>query len=310
VIYLLDQRRNDLTLRYLSAQRDYNAARQEALQNQVRYEAATRQISAAVDPDERAKLRQEMNMLQSGYTQSLSKVNAYQLELNDIKKSQDFLTSNNKALLNQNQDLQKNLNNLTAERDKLRSELASASAPKPADPALVRRNEELQARLADATDEINRLRAAPVPQRPAAVRPTFIVLPQDSVLRLSAAPFSGNVALGVGNVHDDLARRVAVYIWTADGKTPLPEAFSGSETRARKALGRALDKERCSDDGTASRSCFEVRRIDTILGHQQVGRFTLGGLPYEIRATGWSSHVSGYPDSIALAIYPVAQAAR
>jgi conflict system STAND superfamily ATPase len=303
---------NRVTSNFLSVQAAYSAAQRETSEARTKYEVASHQLDQlkGADPAEQARLRTELETLHRSYidSQNISQnaANAYQREISDLRRNQDIATSDHNALLNRIQDLQKNLNTVTAERDKLRSELASAS--KPADPAPVRRNEDLQAQLTAATAELNRLRASSVTQRPTAVRPTFIVLPQYSVLYLPA-PFAGNVALGVGNVPDELAQRVGVYIWTNDGKTPLPEAFSGDEKRARRALGR-LDKPGCSGGGTEARSCFEVRRIDAILGHQQVGRFTLGGLSYEVRATGWSSHVSGYKDSISLAIYPVAQAAR
>jgi hypothetical protein len=309
-----NNQRNDLkvkrvTAKYLSIQAAYSAAKRKASEDLAKYEATNRQLDQlkAADPVEKARLRQELETLRRSYTDSQNAANTYQNQITDLRKNQDLTASDHNALLNRIQELQKNLNAITNERDKLRSE-ASASAPKPADPALVRRNEELQTQITAMTAELNRLRASPAAQRPTAVRPTFIVLSQYSVLYLPA-PFVGNVALGVGNVPDELAQRVGIYIWTNDGKTPLPEAFSGDEKRARKALGR-LDKPGCSGGGTEARSCFEVRRIDAILGHQQVGRFTLGGLSYEARATGWSSHVSGYKDSISLAIYPVSQAAR
>lgn len=293
-----------LTHKYLSTQVLYGEARKKALEALAKYQEAARQLSTA-DPAEKARLRQELETLRSSYTESQNTANTYQNQINDLRKNQDLATSDHKALVSRIQDLQKQLDTVTAQHDRLRYQQASAAPV---------RNEDLQAQLTAATAEITRLRAerdaaisrsqAPVQQRPAAVRPVFMVLRQYSVVRPSAAPFAGNVAIGLGDVPDDLARRLGVYIWTADGKTPLPETFREDERRAKRVLGRSLDRQGCSGDGTQARSCYEVRRIDTILGNQSAGSFTFGGSRYEIRVTGWSSHVTGYPDSISLALYP------
>jgi hypothetical protein len=294
-----------LTQKYLRLQVLYSEAQKKASDDLAKYLAkyqeAVRQLNTA-DPAEKARLRQELETLRIGYTDSQNAANAYQNEISALRKNQDLATSDHNALLNRIQDLQKNLNTITAERDKLRSEQASAS--KPADPALARRNEELQTQLTATTAELNRLRASPVQTRAAAVRPVFLVLRQYSVVHLAAAPFAGNVAIGVGDVPDNLAQHLGIYIWTTDGRTPLPERCSDNESCAKRALGRSMERQGCGGKGTEARSCYEVRRIDTILGNQPAGTFSFGGSRYEIRVTGWSSHLSGYKDSLSLALYP------
>src|SRR5262249_3274559 len=156
--------------------------------------------------------------------------------------------------------------------------------------------------------ELNRLRASAV-QRPAAVRPVFLALKQYNIVHLAEAPFDGKVAIGAGDISDDLTEHLGIYIWTTDGRSSLPECSDkvNDEKNKRctqKVLGRALDKKGCDDKRAEASYCYDVRRIDAILGNKSAGTFAFGGSRYEIRVTGWSSHVSGYRDSISLALYP------
>lgn len=316
-----NNQRNEATVKrvtdkFLSAQAAYSAARRKESEALKKYEAASRQLDQikAAAPAEQARLSQEIETLHRSYIDSQnasqSAASAYQREISDLHRNQDLATSDHSTLLNRIQDLQRNLNAVTAERDRIRSD---ASAAKPADPTLLRRNEELQTQLTAMTAELTRLRASA--QRPTAASPVFQVLRPYNVVHLDTAPFAGKVAIGTGNFPDSLTEHLGIYIWTTDGRSPLPQRCSDekegkNKNCAKRALGKALDKQGCRGGGADGRSCYEVRRIDTILGRQQVGRFTFGGAPYEIRATGWSSQVGGQQDSISLAIYPVPQAAR
>jgi hypothetical protein len=137
-------------------------------------------------------------------------------------------------------------------------------------------------------------------------------LPENSVLYLSAAPFAGNVAVGVGKVHHEPSSSVRVYVWTANGKTPLPPAFHDDKKLAKKIIEplEKRDQSDCIADGPEGRSCYRVQLGAILSGKQPAGRFTFGGTRYEISFTGWSADISGYPDSLSLALYAGAPAAR
>src|SRR5262249_19916996 len=179
----------------------YNAAQQEASENRARYEAAESQLRTA-DPAEKAKLSQQLEALRRDYTDSLEKATTYQLQLNEIQKSRDLATSEHSTLLNRihdlqtrTQDLQTQLNAAIAERDKLRSDQALAAKD---NSALLKRNEDLRARVNTLSADVYKLHIAVAQQTMA--RPTFKVVPQFSVVRLTEEPFGGTVAIGVGDV--------------------------------------------------------------------------------------------------------------
>jgi hypothetical protein len=287
VVYLL-QRRNertlaDLTKRYFSAQELYSKAQREASQFRVQYEAASLQLGTA-DPDEKAKLRRHLEELKRTYNDSQSQANAYQRQLNSLRQDQGLVTSDRSALLNRIQDLQAQLNTVNADRDRLRYTQASSTA--------------LRTIAEDLQSQLNTVTAERVE------RPIFKVVPQFSLVHLS--PFAGRVAIAVGDIHTDNAANLRVYIWTTDRNLPLPPAFRGDRKRSKRLLDR-LDKGSCSADGASVPLCYRVRKIDVVMGHQLLGKFTLGSARYEILATAWNNDVSGQEDSLALALYPAAK---
>jgi flagellar basal body-associated protein FliL len=307
VIYFLYRRNQrtvaDLTNQYLSAQNSYSAAQQEANQARARYQAAALQLSTA-NPDEKVKLRQELAAIRRDYTDTQSKANAFQLQLSELRRNQDLAASDHNSLLKRIQDLQAKLD--AAERDKLRA--AQSQSLTDSNPALLKRIEDLQAQLSTVTAERDRLRSEAsatsnsrnLPPREVAL-PTFLVIPQYSVVHLPAAPFGGRVAIGVGDVHRSSSSYVRLYVWTASSRAALPAAFRGDETRSNALLGQ-IDRpnEDCRPDGPGGRSCYRVQKGDTIQGRQLPGSFTFASARYEIRATGWNTD----PDLISLAIYP------
>lgn len=282
VIYYNNQRNEravqQLTHKYLSTQELFSEAQKKADSYKAQTEAANRAYLDASD-EEKGKLLQNLQALQNSYKESQQKANQYQTQINDLRKNQDLAKSDHSALLTRVQDLQKQLELTTAERDKLRY----AQAPAP-----------IEQRNTSLTRVPTQQRAAP--------RPLFVLLPENSVKVLSAAPFAGAVALGVGDVHHQPTSTVRVYIWTGQ----LPPAFSGNDKLSEKIIEPLdrLDKSECRADGSRNPACYRVTLGDTISERPPAGRFTVGGSSYEISFVGWSTGVSGHPDSLSLAIYP------
>ncbi|HEY3570922.1 MAG TPA: hypothetical protein VGP73_23530 [Thermoanaerobaculia bacterium] len=302
-----EQTVQDLTHKYLSTQELFSAAQKKA----DSYKAQTEEVRNKylnASTEEKGKLLRDLQALQDSYKESQEKANEYQHQISDLRKNQDLVNSDHNALLSRIQDLQKQLD--AAQRDKLR--YAQMSAPKPSDPTLAKRNEELLSQLAAVTAERDKLRDASftraLPARPrAAPRPLFMLLPENSVKVLSAAPFEGDVAIGVGEVHHQPSSTVRVYVWT--GK--LPQAFRDNEKLAKRVIDPLdnLDKSECKADGSKSPACYRIKLGDTISDNPPAGRFTFIGSAYEISFIGWSTGVKDYPDSISLAIYPVSSPA-
>ncbi len=316
VVYLLYRQKQraveDLQQRELFARRAYSAEQQEAIQLRARYDEVNRQLSTA-DPDEKAKLRQELAGLKNSYTASESKVNDYQVELDTIRKNQDLAAADHGALLKRIQDLQGQLNAMTAERDKLQLQLNQASAEKSIN---LKNIADLQSQLATVTTERDKLvgertklrgRLASA-ERPVAP-PIFKAVQQFSVVHLTTAPFADKVAIGVGDVHVEDSSYLRIYLWTTDGNAPLPETFHGDKKLSSRLLA-PLDRLSCKAEGAGGISCYRVQKLATISGTQQAGTFDFGGNQYEILATGWHNNVAGgKKDSISLAIYPATQGA-
>ncbi|HZF09751.1 MAG TPA: hypothetical protein VFE33_13255 [Thermoanaerobaculia bacterium] len=313
VVYFL-QKQNEsrvkaLTGKYLAVQQDLSTAQQEAAENRALKEKAENQLGK-VGPAEKARLNEQLAALQAKYSASLTSADAYQRQLNEIQQSLDHANSDHKTLLDRIQALQKRiqelqtqLNSVKGERDKLQSDQASAANEYT---ALTKRYNELRAQLNAAKVDLYRFHLAAA-QRTMA-RPIFKVVPQFSVVHLTGEPFGGTVAIGVGDVLVGNLSTIRVYVWTTDGDARLPEEFHGSRGRSERLFG-LLDQDRlCSAAGAPA--CYQVRKIDTILGRQRSGSFLHDGVRYEIVAMGWSNGVEGQQDSISLAIYPAPEAAK
>jgi hypothetical protein len=323
-----------LTGQYLSVQKAAGASAQRTIELQAQVDAARRQLRlSTADPAEKSRLREELTVLQRVLSDSQSKAGAYQVQLNDLRKNQDLATSDHSALLKRIQDLQSQLDAVTVRYDKLRSDQANAAVLEERDKLRVeltsamKRNEVLLAQFAaaaaerdkllsglrDAMSSSQRIQQDALASRPAIAprggeRPLFLVLPENSVEHLTAVPFNNLLAIGVGSVHHQKTSYIRVYIWawTADRKELPPPRIHGDEHLAKQLLG-PLDEQACNADGNAGRWCYRVQRAETIRGNPPAGRFTFGGVSYEIRATGWNSDDN--PRSISLALYPAAQPA-
>jgi conflict system STAND superfamily ATPase len=269
-----------LTRQYLDAQGAYDVAQQAASELRARYEQAASEVHSAelhaADPAEREKLRADLEELRRDYEQSRSKADGYQAQLRDLRKNQDLVSSDREALVGRVQLLQKQLTDVTADRDNLRVALDSRPA-------------------------------APTAQLEAAARSLVVVfLPQNSIVYPSSRALAGKIAIGVGEIHREPSSYFRVYIWTSGGDA-LPVRFEGDHGRFQQALRRHgvkdVPEEACIADRPDGLSCYRVQGGSTIAGKQGAASFTLSGTRYEIRAVGWTGEVRGYPDSVSLLVY-------
>lgn len=299
-VYLLN-RRNESALRDLTAQvsdvqDNYQLAQNESQQLRARQQELELQLATA-DSGERVRLRSNLEVLQREYTDWQAKATTYQVQLNELQKNQELAQSDHGALLKKLQNLQSLLEEVTAERDDLKSRLDTVATEQQRDAAYWKN------RAADAESRLVLQQQAARPQGEAVARPVYMVVPQSSVVHVFAAPFAGRVAIGVRDVHNQLSSHVRLYVWTADRDTSLPGAFLDDEVRADRLMGEFDNpKADCSADGPGGRSCYRLQKNAVVYGRQAAGSFTLGSNRYEILATGWSNE----PDSISVALYPAA----
>jgi hypothetical protein len=318
-VYIVNWRKErkiqSLTQQYSAIQEAREKAEKAAERDRAKLRALEKNQKAGKGtPEQNRKMQQEIEDLRQKVDQSQSVVAGYETQLTGLQQSEALASSDHGTLLRRNQDLQDQLEQVKSERDRLLS--SKPSTPQGPDAALLRSNQELRDQLTLVTGERDGLRTKlrEAENRPAAsqtatpvaaARPTFVVMPQYHVKHLSAGPFAGKVAIGVGDVHHDPLSHVRLYIWTTDGNVPLPaEVRAGDERHAERLLD-PLDKQDCGPDASGTRFCYRVRKIDTILGNQRATTFTLDGVRYEVLATGWNADTIGHPDSITLAIYPV-----
>lgn len=290
-----ERREERLTSEYLKFQKQYNEAQRVASRMEARSKEIERQLAKA-PPQEWAQLRHQLEELRKQYDDSQAQAAAYQRQATERRGDEALKSSDHDALLERVQSLQRQLNNVTAERDELRYSKASAAGVPDRD--LVNRVDDLTAQLGAARAEIDKLRVEG--------RPVFVTVAQNSIVHARGGPYTGNVAIGVGKIHSDPSSHFRIYVWTTDDKRSLPGVLSGPD-RFVWALGyygiRDVPEEPCGSDGPNGVSCYRVNGGAIAKGSQQPGSFTFRGTRYEIRATGWHGDVSGLPDTVTVALY-------
>jgi hypothetical protein len=158
-----NNQRNELEIKrvtnnYLAAQKQYNDLQQKADSYKAQIDKVNGEYLAAND-EEKKDLRLRLQVLQENYYQSQQKANAYQFQVNNLQKGQQLAKSDHSALVNRIGELQSQLEQVTAERDKIR--YAQAPIQKTSDnPELVKRINDLEAQLKMATAERDKLRSA------------------------------------------------------------------------------------------------------------------------------------------------------
>jgi hypothetical protein len=182
-----NNRRNDLKVKkvtndFLAAQKQYNALQQQADSYKAQIDKVRREYLAA-NEEEKGKLRLQYQELQKNYNESQQKASAYQSQVNNLQKGQELAKSNHSELLARIQSLQKQLDQVTSDREKLRYAQSPVQKAYDPNPDLVKRNQELEAQLKKVMVErdqlLSELRAASpnlknqsLPQRKAARPPS------------------------------------------------------------------------------------------------------------------------------------------
>ena len=134
------------------------------------------------------------------------------------------------------------------------------------------------------------------------VPPAVLVLPQYSVIHLKEPSFADRVALCVGDTRQK-STRAWVWVWTSNGKEPLPPPFQNDRNRTMEIIG-SLEKEGCKSDASRGRWCYVAQKERIMSQTQELGSFRLGGVPYSVVASGWQQNPGAGTDVISVVIYP------
>jgi hypothetical protein len=253
--------------------------------------AKTRAELLTAGDAERKKLEARLEQLNNDRRDSQTEADRLRGQLVVLQSAEALQTSDHGGLLKRIEELQKQLAQATGERDELKSQIAEIDRSEQAVQAY-----QTETRLKAALRRISELERLTEP-------PTFVVLPQYSVVHLKQGTLADRVALCLGDVARLRSSQSRIWVWITSGKEPLPIPFRDDEKRAREILA-PLGKEGCKPDGASGRSCFVVQKEKTDMGEsQELGSFILGGIPYKLVATGWHLDSTG-TDTISLAIYP------
>lgn len=139
------------TDKYFDIDQDRSQAKQQAEQALARLAAAERERN--VSSEERNRLSATANAFQA-------KVANYESQLEKLRQSQALATSDHSALLARIQSLQKQLDQATGERDKLRYAQAPVQQKTSENPELIKRVNDLEMQLKMVTAERDQLREA------------------------------------------------------------------------------------------------------------------------------------------------------
>jgi hypothetical protein len=127
--------------------------------------------------------------------------------------------------------------------------------------------------------------AKPVPGAP---EPAIMALPQESYVRLTQAPFNGQVALLLGDLNRLSSARAKLYV-EVPPRVSIP-AFTDNPKQAQPLL-RGLLPMTCPGttlQDVGAISCFEIRKHKANADTQAIGYFQLGSTSYAVVATGWT----------------------
>ncbi len=285
-----------ITTEYQKTQVEHAQAvtRAESIQGKVE---TTRLELLTANVDDRKKLETQLEQLQRAYADSRTEAERARQDLKKLQSAPALQGSDHAELLKKIDQLQDRLAKITEERDDLRASIDTYETVRVRDtPYWQSRANQAETQLKAAMQNMAELERR-------AEAPTFVVLPQYSLVHLQGRAFANRVALCIGDVARSKSSQARIWVWTSSGKEPLPEPFQDNEKRATLLLGRLAGVE-CTASGDSGRWCFEVQKGQTISQTQRLGSFRLGGVPYTIVATGWQQNAIGATDVISIAIYP------
>ncbi|MGH9374456.1 MAG: hypothetical protein ACRD15_23305, partial [Vicinamibacterales bacterium] len=283
-----------------AAQIDQITAEQEKLRDDLRA-AQARLEEAKAGGSSAESLQRQVNDLQNRLS---SNAVAADNKRQELKQSSAAAGSEYSGAIKQVTDLQTQLREARAERDRLQGQIDNYGTVQGRDAAYWRSQFEA------ATTENKQLKSAGGTE---ATEPIILALPQYSALRVREAPFSGNAFLFVSDLARNKSTRSTLWLILPSSGAAFTE-FVENESAARKVAANLRSRvSSCpgyQTNNQASVWCFTVDKEKAIGHTQPLGRFRFGAANYAVVATGWAQNARpGGTDVLSLVIYPLRPAA-